>query len=182
MYMRIIGGKDSGRKIQSPKSDRTRPSSDRLKESLFNILRGQIKGASCLDLFAGSGALGLEMISRGAEFVYLCDNSRESQRIIEENIKDLGYEDKTRLLKTDFRKVLKREYLSGHIDLIYIDPPYNKGLEEEALDLILTSDNFDHKSLVIVETEYVLKSYPGYELCDQRKYGRAVLTFLKGHI
>lgn len=180
--MRIIGGKDSGRKIQSPKSDKTRPSSDRLKESLFNILRGQVSGARCLDLFAGSGALGLEMISRGADFVYLCDKSRESQRIIEKNIKDLGYENRTELLKMDFRKALTKDYLSGHIDLIYIDPPYNQGFEDEALELILSLSNFDHQSLVIVETEYVLKTPSGYELCDQRKYGRAVLTFLKGQI
>ena len=128
--MRIVAGRYRGRKLTPPSDDSVRPTTDRIKETVFNILQWDVEGARVLDLFAGSGALGIECLSRGAAEVVFADNSPASVALIRQNLK--GIEGSYRVLTADFTGVLR----SGEdkFDLIFIDPPYKSGLGELAVD------------------------------------------------
>ena len=128
--MRIVAGKYRGRKLTPPSDDSVRPTTDRIKETVFNILQWDVEGARVLDLFAGSGALGIECLSRGAAEVVFADKSPASVALIRQNLK--GIEGSYRVLTADFTGVLR----SGEdkFDLIFIDPPYKSGLGELAVD------------------------------------------------
>lgn len=128
--MRIVAGKYRGRKLTPPSDDSVRPTTDRIKETVFNILQWDVEGARVLDLFAGSGALGIECLSRGAAEVMFADKSPASVALIRQNLK--GIEGSYRVLTADFTGVLR----SGEdkFDLIFIDPPYKSGLGELAVD------------------------------------------------
>lgn len=123
--MRIIAGALKNRQIKSPKGTVTRPTTERLREAVFNICQSDIEGARFLDLFAGSGAMGIEAISRGAKEATFLDQDRESIRCIKENLKSLGIENKAKVLNGDFLKLL--DYMGRHheqFEVIYADPPY----------------------------------------------------------
>lgn len=123
--MRIIAGKFKNRLIKSPKGTATRPTTERLREAVFNICQADIEGARFLDLFAGSGAMGFEALSRGAKEAVFLDRDRESVRCIQENIKALGLETQTKVLSGDFIKLLNG--IARHLEqfeVIYADPPY----------------------------------------------------------
>ena len=123
--MRIIAGKARGRQIEAPEGRNTRPTLDRVRENLFNILQMRIRGASVLDLFAGSGALSLEAISRGAEKAVLCDNDRSANRIQHRNAEALGFSGQTEILLSDWKKAVRLLSDRGEtFDLIFLDPPY----------------------------------------------------------
>ena len=128
--MRIVAGKYRGRKLTPPSDDSVRPTTDRIKETVFNILQWDVEGARVLDLFAGSGALGIECLSRGAAEVVFADKSPASVALIRQNLK--GIEGSYRVLTADFTGVLR----SGEdkFDLIFVDPPYKSGLGELAVD------------------------------------------------
>lgn len=128
--MRIVAGRYRGRKLTPPSDDSVRPTTDRIKETVFNILQWDVEGARVLDLFAGSGALGIECLSRGAAEVVFADKSPASVALIRQNLK--GIEGSYRVLTADFTGVLR----SGEdkFDLIFIDPPYKSGLGELAVD------------------------------------------------
>lgn len=174
--MRIISGKYAGHKLSSPKGD-TRPTLDRVRESLFNIIRSEIKESTCLDLFAGSGAIGLELLSRGAKYVYFCEKNIENFKVIKKNISALGVEDKSKLFKSDYKNILSK--IPEKLDIIFLDPPYNKDMEYEALDLIKKHELCNEDTLIIVEATHSLKNLNGYTLIDERKYGTVILSFLK---
>ena len=123
--MRIIGGEYRSRTLNAPKGMATRPTLDQTREALFNILQGRVADARFLDLYAGSGAVALEAISRGAEGAVLCDSSRAACACIRDNIRRLGCEAKTRLLEMPDQRaipLLQRE--GAQFDLIFLDPPY----------------------------------------------------------
>ena len=123
--MRIIAGEFGSRRIQTPSGTSTRPTLDKTRESLFNILSGRLAGARVLDLFAGSGALGLEALSRGASHADFCDKSRQAAMAIAENISSLQLETRTRLLRMDWSRALQSLAGEGaRYDLIFLDPPY----------------------------------------------------------
>lgn len=125
--MYIIGGSKKNRRIASPKSMETRPTSSRLRETLFNICQHKIEDAQFLDLFAGSGAIGLEALSRGAAFCTFVDNSKESIAVIRKNVEELGYQKNSALSQGDVFTILKLlERKKASFDIIYIDPPYEK--------------------------------------------------------
>lgn len=128
--MRIVAGKYRGRKLTPPSDDSVRPTTDRIKETVFNILQWDVEGARVLDLFAGSGALGIECLSRGAAEVVFADKSPASVALIRQNLK--GIEGSYRVLTADFMGVLRSA--DGRFDLIFIDPPYKSGLGELAVD------------------------------------------------
>lgn len=134
--MHIISGLYKGRKILAPKGLKTRPTSGRLREALFNICQGEIEGIAFLDLFAGSGAMGLEAYSRGAQIVTFVDNSRESIRCIQENIRTLGLEKCSRVIYGDVFEALADLARRGNgYDLIYADPPYESHLNVDKSSL-----------------------------------------------
>ena len=129
--MRVITGKYKGRSLVAPKHD-ARPTLDRMKETLFNIVNAKLQGANVLDLFAGSGQLAIECLSRGAERAILCDNSRDAVIAIKSNFEKIGITPE--LMFCDFRDCLKR--LPCQMDLVFVDPPYKAGLYAEVLDAV----------------------------------------------
>ncbi len=183
IILRVISGIAKGHKLKTLKGDNTRPTSDRVKESLFNIIAPFIEGATVLDLFSGSGSLGIEALSRGAKKAILVDKSVESVDIIRENLNN------TKL--NDFAKVLNNEYkqainlLVSHnekFDLIFLDPPYNKGIVDDSIILLQQNELFLSGAIIVCETQVdeKLPDVEGFlEKRDERKYGDTKLTFYK---
>ena len=123
--MRIIAGNERGRRIEAPEGLHTRPTLDRVRENLFNMLQGEVPESRVLDLFAGSGALALEALSRGAAFAVLADRDREAHRTEKRNIEALGFGDRTRTLMSEWEKTLETLRREGEcFDLVFLDPPY----------------------------------------------------------
>lgn len=131
--MKIIGGIHKNRKIITPKGLLTRPTSSRLRESVFNICQWEIEGATFLDLFAGSGAIGLEALSRGAAQVVFVDQDKESIRCIKENIENFEWTNSSQVIHADVFKALER-FKDKKFQIIYADPPYNKGFAQLVLN------------------------------------------------
>ena len=181
--MRIISGRFRGTKLFTLDGDEvTRPTLYRIKEPLFNILQFKFDDAICLDLFAGSGALGLEAISRGAKKTYFSEVNRKAQEIVEKNIEKTKTESQTILIKKDFEKAL--EEIKDKIDICFIDPPYKTDLVYRSLKKIIELKLLNDDATVVVETDEpqrVLKEIEnlGIEVIDTRKYGRVTLMFIK---
>lgn len=180
--MRIISGKARGTKLYTLEGENTRPTLDRVKESIFNIIQNEIKGTKILDLFAGSGAIGLEFLSRGAEKAVLCDKSREAINIIKKNIEKTHMEKETQIINDDFEKCLDK-LKNQQFDIIYIDPPYATDYILKSLKKIIELNIAKEESLIIIETddekriEKEIKNID-IEIVDKRKYGRATIIFL----
>lgn len=181
--MRIIGGSARGTKLYTLSGLETRPTLDRVKESIFNIIQTSIPDADVLDLFAGSGAIGLEMLSRGARKVVLCDKSRNAIEVINKNIEKTHMEEKVELYNTDFKLCIEK-VKNKKFDLIYLDPPYNTNYIIESLKLITKFQILNEEGIIILETDdeaRILKEIENIdvEIKDKRKYGRASIIFLK---
>ncbi len=182
--MRIISGTAKGTKLYTLEGLETRPTLDRVKEALFNIISNEIIDAKVLDLFSGSGAIGLEFASRGAKQVYLCDKSREACEIIKKNIEKTHLKEKVKLLNSGFIKAIKE--LNGEkFDIIYLDPPYKTNFIKLSIYELIKNENLTEDTLIIAETdekEKILKEIEEInhiEIIDTRKYGRANIIFLK---
>ena len=180
--MRIISGKARGTKLYTLEGENTRPTLDRVKESIFSIIQGKIEGAKILDLFSGSGAIGLEFLSRGAEEAILCDKSKEAVNIIKKNIEKTHMEKMVQVFNTDFENCLEK-LKNEQFDIIYLDPPYATNYILKSLKKILELNIAKEQSLIIVETddseriEEEIKNLD-VEIIDKRKYGRATIIFL----
>ena len=131
--MRIISGKARGTKLYTLKGETTRPTLDRVKESLFNIIQEKIVGSSFLDVFSGSGAIGLEAASRGAKEVILCEKDKNAIMVIKKNIEKTHLE--VTLYETSYEKMLEK--LNEKLDIIYIDPPYKTNLVYETVNNLI---------------------------------------------
>lgn len=135
--MRIIAGEYKSRRLKTLPGPKTRPTSDKLRETLFNVLGASVTGAVFADCYAGSGAVGLEALSRGAEFVYFLENHRPAVRVIEQNLKSLGLEEGYEVLALDVCAALRiLEQRGARLDVVFLDPPY-KAAEEYARSLAL---------------------------------------------
>lgn len=174
--MRIIGGTHRGRVLaEFPGSD-IRPTADRVKESLFNILSPRIRGARVLDLFCGSGALGLESLSRGAAEAVFNDVSPGSVKVLEQNIKKLGVSCK--VYRLDYLTCLG--VLTTPFDIIFLDPPYRFDYALPALEQIGARGLLAEDGVVIYERDRPFtQRAEGFEVFDERNYGRTWLTFLR---
>ena len=151
--MRIVGGRLGGRTLKGPSSDRIRPTSDRLRETLFNILdhgHGGVAGLRIIDLFAGTGALALEALSRGARFALLVDDGAEARALIRANVEALGLGGATRIFRRDARK-LGLVPTGDAYDIAFLDPPYGRGLAEPALSALHAGRWLKPGALVVVE-------------------------------
>lgn len=180
--MRIISGSARGTKLYTLEGLTTRPTLDRVKESIFNIIQGYLKDAIFLDLFSGSGAIGLEAISRGAKKAILCDKSKEAIQVINKNIIKTHSEDKVQVYNEDFMKCLQN--IKEKLDIIYIDPPYQTNYIYEALKSLQSLKIIDKNTNIILETDNdkrILNDIKtlDYEITDIRKYGIAYIIFLK---
>jgi 16S rRNA (guanine966-N2)-methyltransferase len=181
--MRIVGGRLRGRMLQAPKTQAIRPTADRLRESLFNILMhaydDPVSGARVLDLFAGTGALGLEALSRGAQFVLFVDDGVEARALLRGNVEALGGGGTSRVFRRDATK-LGQAHPMPPFSLIFADPPYGKGLGEAALVSAQAGGWLTPEALVIVEeTKGAFAAPPGFTELERRAYDDTEFTFLR---
>ncbi|WP_298356363.1 16S rRNA (guanine(966)-N(2))-methyltransferase RsmD [Rhodoblastus sp.] len=182
--MRIVGGRLKGRALQGPRGEGLRPTSDRLRETLFNILAHSygdpVEGARVIDLFAGTGALGLEAVSRGAEFCLFVDDGAQARALIRENVEALGLGGVTRIFRRDARK-LGDKPPGAPYTLAFLDPPYNRGLAEPALSSLLRGGWLAPDALVIVEeaAAAMFEPAPGFDVFERRDYGETEVIFLR---
>ncbi|MBI1495178.1 16S rRNA (guanine(966)-N(2))-methyltransferase RsmD [Halocynthiibacter styelae] len=184
--MRIIAGIHRGRALTAVgKGDagaHLRPTTDRVRESLFNVLSGgrfdvEIEGARVLDIFAGTGALGFEALSRGAAHVTFVENGRVGQRLIQANGKLLGAEGAMTLLRVDAARLPTCP--GNRADLVFLDPPYGKGLGEKAMAAAMAQGWIAPGALIVWEESAEIEVPDGLELLDQRKYGDSRINFLE---
>lgn len=181
--MRVISGSARGAKLYSLEGNTTRPTLDRVKEALFNIIQNEIKDSEVLDLFSGSGALAIEALSRGAKFAILCDQSQEAINMIRKNLEKTHLKEKANVIKDDYQKALNLFQNKYQFDLIFIDPPYAGGMVKIAIDKIMKLDLLKENGQIIIETdeeERILKEIKETDInvYDLRKYGRVKLIFL----
>ena len=181
--MRIISGKARGTKLYTLDGTATRPTLDRVKESLFNIIQNDIEGSTILDLFSGSGAIGLEFLSRGAKRAVLCDNSKDAIKIIKQNVQKTHFEEIAEIYNMEFTKLVER-LQNQKFDIIYIDPPYATDFIKISLEKIIEYKLVNENTKIIVETDdetRILNQIEkmDVEITDKRKYGRATIIFLK---
>ncbi len=181
--MRIISGTARGTKLFTLEGETTRPTLDRVKESMFNIIQNEVQNSIFIDLFSGSGAIGLEAASRGAKRVILCDKSKQAINIINKNIEKTHLKEKVELYNLDYELLLKTK-IKEQADIIYIDPPYKSDFAINAVNIILENGLVSEHSTIIIETdeeEKILRELEKIEIkiTDKRKYGRAILIFLK---
>ncbi|MDO8520232.1 MAG: 16S rRNA (guanine(966)-N(2))-methyltransferase RsmD [Deltaproteobacteria bacterium] len=176
--MRIISGLAKGRRLATPKSPLIRPVSDKVKEAIFNIL-GPIDGETVLDLFAGTGSVGLEAASRGAAKVVLVDGGEEGIRLIRKNIAVCGFEETAVAVKGILPRVLEIVARKNPpFNLVFVDPPYDKGLIDPTLQALVSHKLIDAQSRVIIEhSPREIPSPTGLGLTDSRKYGQTIVSF-----
>lgn len=171
--MRIIAGRFRGRPLVHFKADHIRPTTDRVKESIFNKLQGWIDGSRVLDLYAGTGNLSCESISRGATSVDAVELSKKSIAIIRDNLKLLDIENEVLVHNEDVLKYLKR-YEGEPYDLVFADPPFTEKLADSTLEALASSRAVGPDTIVMIESsshETVKDSYEGLERTDERDYG-----------
>ncbi len=150
--MRIIAGEYRSRIIKTPKNNKTRPTTDKIREALFNVIGPYFDGGRLLDIFAGSGAVAIEGLSRGFDKAVLIDKDVEAIRCIKENIKQLDISDRCFVINNDYKKALFKLKGTQRFDLIYIDPPYRFIEYEDLIKLLVSCDLLDHLALIIIET------------------------------
>lgn len=183
--MRVISGKARGTKLSSIESLSTRPTLDRVKESLFNIIQNNLKGAVVLDLFAGSGQLGIEALSRGADKAYLCDINRDAVKMIKQNLEKTKLKHKAVVINEDYKKALRTLNTNEKFDIIFIDPPYKEDIAVDSIIDIIHESRLKENGIMIIETDEIerdlreINKIENIKIIDQRKYGRASLIFIK---
>jgi len=175
--MRIITGEYRGRKLETPIGYDVRPTTDKVKEAIFNLLQNDIYDSVCVDLFAGTGSLGLEALSRGAKRCYFCDNARASLNLIKSNIKICGAGDRSVVLAGDYTKTLTR--IKEKADIFFLDPPYAAGLYEKCLELIETLDLLNEEGIIIAEHDKydeMPEQVGNLVKVKERRYGKILVS------
>ena len=180
--MRVISGSARGTRLKTIESNSTRPTLDRVKESLFNILQNNISDAVILDLFAGSGAISIEFLSRGAKKAYICDKSKEAIFVVKQNLDKTKLTNRAVIINKDYSKCLE-EILNEKFDIIFLDPPYEADLSIDAIKKIKKLNLLKEHGIIIIETDNVTRELRNLEqigcnVNDIRKYGRVSLIFL----
>lgn len=182
--MRVIAGQARSLKLKVPEGEGTRPTTDRIKETLFNILQGDIPGCVFVDLFAGSGGVGIEALSRGAKYAWFAENNKEAISCISSNLSFTKLADKATLLKGDVFSALSliRE---KEVDIIFIDPPYQAGYEELVFKSLREMPYVTENTLLILEAERnkelnFLKSI-GFQIVREKQYKTNKHVFIKRH-
>ncbi len=182
--MRVIAGSAKGRKLLSPAGSRIRPTSDRVKEALFSIIAGMLgtlSGISVLDIFAGTGNLGIEALSRGAANAVFIDNHPDSVTLVKKNLQLSGFSDRSRVLCRDAVAALKTlECSDVHFRLVFIDPPYHKDLPEKVLQCLSTSALLAENPVIVAELsakDPIREEFGPLCQIDRRTYGDTALVF-----
>jgi 16S rRNA (guanine966-N2)-methyltransferase len=181
--MRVIGGNARGRRLKVPKGQAVRPTSGRVKEALFNILPHDLSGIKLLELFAGTGNVSIEAISRGAAKAILIDSSDKSGKVIGENLRHVGFTDRANVRIAPVSRALRSLARQGEsFDVIFLDPPYQHNLIKACLEAIDRGNLLRGSGTLVVEhsaREQPEAEYGSLILKDQRKYGDTWLSFFK---
>jgi 16S rRNA (guanine(966)-N(2))-methyltransferase RsmD len=176
--LRIIAGSLKGRKLKSPRTDDIRPTSDKVKEAVFSMLIPYIyEGFTAMDVFSGTGNLGLEAISRGAGTVFFSDSSRESMSLIKENVRSCGVLEKAILLSGDYQSNIKR--VRQKVDIFFLDPPYANGYLLPAIRAIEEAGNISEDGIIVCEHEHrevVPEEIGSFKMIKTRRYGKTTVT------
>ena len=192
--MRIISGKARGTKINTIDEVTTRPTLDRVRESLFNIIQNYVSNTYVLDIFAGSGALGIESLSRGAKHAVFCDINKDAVKIINENLMKTRLKENAIVYNMNYKKMIEKLSKNDFkFDIVFVDPPYKENLAVNSVKLIIQNNLLNENGIIIIETdekERDLKelqelnkidneNLQKIKIIDERKYGRANLIFLR---
>ena len=180
--MRITGGQIKGRKLSTFKGMHIRPTSDRTREALFSIIGQDLSRLKVLDLFAGTGSLGIEALSRNAQHAVFIDNSQKAIHLITKNLMACGFQDMGTVLKKNLKKGLALHHpeVPRHFDLVFLDPPYGKDLIKPLLGKLSISNILSNRSRVVVELskhEKLPNSFGTLEMTDSRQYGDTKIDF-----
>ncbi len=178
--MKVISGKYKGRVLEGFNIDGTRPTMDRVKESLFGMIQSYVPDSIILDLFSGSGNLGIEALSEGAKYAYLVDSNKKAISIIKKNISTIGI-DSVEVINNDYKKSLKDFFGKVKFDLIFLDPPYNTNYIEESIKLIEEYDLLEHNGIIVCESDMLDKIIYSNKLnkVKERKYGDKYIVLLQ---
>lgn len=173
--MRVIAGKARSLPLKSIESPGTRPTQDRTKETLFNVIHNRVYDACFLDLFSGSGAIGIEALSRGAKKAYFVENNRNAIKFIEGNLEFTKLKDDAVIMKTDVFEALKKLQKDNvKFDIVFMDPPYNQLLEKEVLIFLSKSALIDRCSMIIIEaskeTDFSYLEELGFDIIKTKEY------------
>ncbi len=180
--MRVIAGRARSLKLKAPDGMDTRPTTDRIKETLFNILQGEIEGCIFADLFAGSGGIGIEALSRGAEHAYFVENRKEAYLCIRDNLVSTGFADQATVLKQDVLSALY-QIREKNVDIIFMDPPYQQGLEERVFEALSRMSWLTEETLLILEadigrnTDFLANL--GYQVIREKRYKTNKHVFIR---
>ena len=181
--MRIIAGTARSLPLKTIEGKDTRPTTDKTKETLFNVMQFDVPGAYFLDLFAGSGQIGLEALSRGAAYAVFVENSRKAAACIEDNIHFTKLDKVSRLMMTDAVTAVRTLEGKYKFDIVFMDPPYNKELEKEVLITLSDSDILKDDTLIVVEasndTDFDYLTELGYEIVKEKIYKTNKHVFIK---
>ena len=178
--MKVISGTLKGRKIDGYNLDGTRPTMDRVKESLFAMIQNYIGESICLDLFAGSGNLGIEAISEGATFVYFNDNNKKAVEVIKQNVKKFNILEKAEILNMSHKKALN-ELTGKKIDIIFLDPPSKTNYIEESIKLIDSNNLLSDNGIIVCESSDLNKIIytDNFQVLKEKKYGDKWVVILE---
>lgn len=178
VFMKVISGKLKGRSIEGFNIEGTRPTMDRVKESLFATIQDSISESICLDLFSGSGNLGIEAISEGAKYSYLVDNNKKAINIIKNNVLKLGIDNCVNILNMDYKKAIE-SLKNVKFDIIFLDPPYKTNYIEESIKLITKYNVLRDNGIIICESDSLDRIiYDGYKEIKSKKYGDKFIVIL----
>ena len=178
--MKVISGTLKGRKIDGYNLDGTRPTMDRVKESLFAMIQNYIGESICIDLFSGSGNLGIEALSEGANFVYFNDNNKKAVEVIKSNVKKFNILEKSEILNISYKKALN-ELTGQKIDIIFLDPPYKTNYIEESIKLVDSNNLLSDNGIIVCESSDLNKIIytDNFQVLKEKKYGDKWVVILK---
>ena len=178
--MRVISGSARGVRLKTPTGQSTRPTADRVKEAMFSIIQFELPGAKVLDLFGGTGQLGIEAVSRGAKSAVFVDQNEQACRLIRENLKLAKMEQESKVVRSDYLSFLKTT--KEKFDIILLDPPYAEVFLENALKLISEIDILQTNGIIVAECpvgKVLPGEYPGFARSKDYKYGNTILTIYR---
>lgn len=179
--MRIISGKKKGGKLFEVESEKTRSTTDRVKESLFNIIGPFFDGGVALDFFAGSGSLCIEALSRGVDFAYFFDKEDLPIEVIKKNVEKFDFNNASYVKQVNFEQALS--YVDKNVDLVFLDPPYHYGFVDKCLKNLKLSKKMNDKCMIVCEVEKnETFNYEGFRFVDERTYGRIKIVILEWRI
>ena len=178
--MRVITGKAKGVALKTPEGMATRPTADRVKEALFSIIQFDVFNAKVLDLFGGTGQLGIEALSRDAKFAVFVDEREDACKLIRENLQRTRLQDSARIIRSDYAAFLKN--CCESFDIIFLDPPYGENFLEKSLNLITEIDILQSNGIIVTERPVgkdLFFDFPGYSRSKDYKYSKTILTIFR---